>query len=205
MIDTRRVVLLHGIWMPGASMAWMAARLRDAGLECVNFAYYGARHGLEGTSPRLIEALSHGPTHVLAHSLGGLIALATLRQNPQLPVQRVVCLASPLRGSGAARGLLQRTWTAATLGRAAGLLEHGLDRWDGQAQVGMIAGNVARGLGQLFGRFEGEHDGTVAVSETRLPGLTDHVTVAASHSGIVFSAEAARLAVAFFQHGRFSP
>ena len=35
-------------------------------------------------------------------------------------------------------------------------------------------------------------DGTVAVSETRIPGLSRHVTVAASHSGLVFSPDAAR-------------
>lgn len=202
---TRRVVLLHGIWMPGLSMAWMAARLRHAGFACESFAYRGATHGPDAAVPHLAETLARGPAHVLAHSLGGLVALATLRQNPGLPVARVVCLASPLRGSAAARAMGKRAWSAMTLGRASELLEQGLPAWDGAAEVGVIAGSVPRGLGHLFGRFAGAHDGTVAVEETRLPGLTDHVTIAASHSGILFSAEAARLAVAFFRRGGFQP
>ena len=67
----------------------------------------------------------------------------------------------------------------------------------------MIAGNVPHGLGALFARFDERHDGTVAVAETRLPGLADHCVVAASHSGLVFSAEAARQALAFLEDGRF--
>lgn len=202
---TRRVVLLHGIWMPGISMAWMAARLRGAGFACENFAYRGATHGPDAAVPHLAATLAREPAHVLAHSLGGLVALATLRRNPQLPVSRVVCLASPLRGSAAARGMRQRAWSAMTLGRASDLLEQGFAVWDGPAEVGVIAGTVPHGLGHVFGRFQGAHDGTVAVEETRLPGLTDHAVIAASHSGILFSADAARLAIAFFQQGRFHP
>ena len=54
----------------------------------------------------------------------------------------------------------------------------------------MIAGHVPHGLGALFAGFHEEHDGTVAVGETRLDGLTDHVVVAASHSGLLFSHDA---------------
>jgi hypothetical protein len=37
-----------------------------------------------------------------------------------------------------------------------------------------------------------------------LPGATDHVVVDASHSGLLFSAEAADQAVGFLRHGRFA-
>ena len=67
----------------------------------------------------------------------------------------------------------------------------------------MVAGRVPHGLGALFGQFDGEHDGTVAVAETRLPGLADHVVVDASHSGLLFSGAAAAQTLAFFQDGRF--
>ena len=41
-----------------------------------------------------------GPVALVGHSLGGLVALEALRRQPDLPVSRVVCLGSPLRGSG---------------------------------------------------------------------------------------------------------
>jgi hypothetical protein len=69
--------------------------------------------------------------------------------------------------------------------------------------VGMIAGCVPRGLGGLFAGFRGDHDGTVAVAETRVPGLADHVVVRASHSGLLFSDAVARQAAHFLRHGRF--
>jgi hypothetical protein len=67
----------------------------------------------------------------------------------------------------------------------------------------MVAGNVARGIGRLITRFGGESDGTVALEETRLPGLAAHCVVPASHTGLVFSAHAARQAAHFLREGRF--
>lgn len=200
---TDRVVLLHGIWMPGAVMAWQAARLREAGFACEIFNYHGVTRGPDEAMQRLAALLERAPAHVLAHSLGGMVALQTLYDRPGLPVRRVVCLGSPLRGSGAVHGMRQKRWAAATLGLAAELLERGFDQWRGPVEVGVIAGSVPHGLGHVFGAFDGEHDGSVAVAETRLPGLTDHAVIRASHSGMLFSAEAARLAISFFREGRF--
>ena len=115
----------------------------------------------------------------------------------------MVCLGSPLCGSGAARDLGRRTWTAPVLGRSGGLLQAGCPPWEGTVPVGMVAGNVARGIGRLITRFGGESDGTVALEETRLPGLAAHCVVPASHTGLVFSAHAARQAAHFLREGRF--
>ncbi|RBH04597.1 alpha/beta hydrolase, partial [Xanthomonas oryzae pv. oryzae] len=46
-------------------------------------------------------------------------------------------------------------------------------------------------------------DGTVALAETRLPGLRDHCVMRASHSGLLRSPEAAAQALAFLRCGRF--
>jgi hypothetical protein len=59
------------------------------------------------------------------------------------------------------------------------------------------------GLGRLFHRFDEDSDGTVAVSETRMPGATDHMTLPVSHTGLLMSARVAREAGAFITHGRF--
>ncbi|MET0582972.1 MAG: alpha/beta fold hydrolase [Pseudoxanthomonas sp.] len=201
-----RVLLLHGIWNAKAWLAPLARRLRAEGFEVEVFGYPSVFGGPDIAVPRLIDRLRGGePVAVLGHSLGGLIALEALQREPNLPVTRVVCLGSPLRGSDAARGLAGRPWTSPALGRSAGLLQRGFERWDGTPSVGMVAGNVPHGLGRHFARFEGESDGTVSLEETRLPGLADHCVVASSHSGLVFSADAARQATHFLNHGRFAP
>ena len=200
---SHRVILLHGLWMPGASMHWFASKLSAAGYTPEVFAYHGVTDAPDTAVARLVARLHESDTHVVAHSLGGLIALQALCESPQAPVRRVVCLGSPLRGSGAASGMLRWAPAAAMFGHSAALLQHGVQCWEGQAEVGVIAGRVPHGLGALFAGFDGEHDGTVAIDETRLPGLTDHVVVDASHSGLLFSAEAAAQAVAFLNDGRF--
>jgi hypothetical protein len=199
----RRVVLLHGLWMPGASMQWFASKLAAAGFEPEIFAYHSVADGPDTAVPRLIELLAAAPADIVAHSLGGLIALQALHEAPQLGVQRVVCLGSPLTGSGAATGMLRWAPAAAMLGRSAALLQQGVDGWTGGAEVGVVAGCVPHGLGALLAGFEGDHDGTVAVAETRLPGLADHVVIEASHSGLLFSAEAVDQATAFLRTGHF--
>ena len=203
MAEVRRVVLVHGLWMPGISMRWLAGQLTRAGFAPEQFSYPTVAGGPEAALPRLAETLRRAPAHVLAHSLGGLVTLTALQREPDLPVARVVCLGSPLCGSAAATGLAKRSLTAAALGRSADLLREGCRAWRGRPEVGVIAGRVPLGLGQFFGGIRGDSDGTVAVAETRLAGLADHVVVAASHSGLLFSAAAARQAIEFLRTGRF--
>ncbi|WP_052108046.1 esterase/lipase family protein [Aerolutibacter daejeonensis] len=198
----RRVLLLPGLWLPRASMRWHAHRLRQAGYAPHLFGYAPVTRGPDAVIPALAEAL-RTPTDVVAHSLGGLLALRTLQRYPDLPVGRVVCLGSPLAGSAAAEGLASRALGAACLGRSADLLRAGCRDWHGRAQVGVVAGDRPMGLGQMFGQFPGPSDGTVAVTETRLPGLSDHAVIPASHSGLLFSDEAAQLALQFLGEGRF--
>ncbi len=201
---TRRVILLHGLWMPGVAMSRLGLRLIEAGFEPEYFSYASIAGGPDRAVPRLVERLrAGGEAHVVAHSLGGLVALQACCDAPALPVARVVCLGSPLRGSGAAAGMLRWPLASVLLGRSAALLQRGLPCWRGPAELGVIAGRVPHGLGALFAGFGGAHDGTVAVEETRLEGLTDHVVIKASHSGLLFSAEAARQAVAFLRNGQF--
>lgn len=196
------MVLIHGLWMPRASMRWMAGQLRRAGFQPQLFGYGAVTEGLRGALPALRGRLSE-PCHVLAHSLGGVMAVRVLQRYPALPVRRVVCLGSPLCGSAAAGGLLARPLGRRLLGRSARLLHRGCGPWAGRAELGVVAGNSPLGFGQALGHFAGPSDGTVAVAETRLEGLADHVVLPLSHSGMLFSRRAAAQAVEFLRHGCF--
>ena len=201
---TRRVLLLHGIWNARLWLSPLARKLRAAGFEPQIWGYDSVLGGPAQAVPALIDALRNGPpTHVVGHSLGGLVALEALQRAPDLPVARVVCLGSPLRGSGTARALGAHRWSSPILGRSAALLCDGLPAWEGHVAVGMVAGHVPRGVGRLLAAVDAQSDGTVGIAETRLPGLCDHCLVAASHSGLVLSPEAARQAVAFLRNGGF--
>ena len=201
---TGKVLLVHGLLNADSWLRPLAARLRRHGFETEVFGYSSLLDGPQRAVPRLVERLRKSPVDgLLGHSLGGLIALEALRSAPDLAVPRVVCLGSPLCGSLTARTLAGRAWTRPLLGRSAPLLQAGLHRWDGPAEVGVVAGDVARGLGRLFARFEGGSDGTVGIEETRLPGVADHCIVHCSHTGLVFSEDAVAQAAHFLRHGRF--
>jgi len=198
------VLLVHGLWMPPLAMQRFASRLREAGYGTVIVGYRSIVGSTDAAVRRIREGLRDGPaTHVVGHSLGGLMALEALRAEPALPVARMVCLGTPLCGSGVARTLSRHALTTLYLGRSAALLRSGCARRPDGVDVGMIAGTRPRGLGALVARYDGPHDGTVSVDETRAPWLADHTVIDASHSGLLFSAEAARQATGFFRHGRF--
>ncbi len=200
------VLLLHGLWMRGFAMAMLHRRLREEGFQVHQFEYMSVAAPPEQAIARLrkrMRSLAPGPVHVVGHSLGGILALLACREGDDLPDGRIVCLGSPLNGSGAARGLTHRWGGDMLLGRSKELLEHGLDRWDGPRQVGVIAGRQPVGLGSLVGDVGSEHDGSVGVEETRLPGLTDHCILETSHTGMLVSADVARQVAYFLREGRF--
>lgn len=191
--------------MRGLTLVPLARRLAAAGFTTHRFDYASLFQGPAPSVDRLaaqLMRLAPGPVHLVGHSLGGLIALETLASYAGLPRGRVVCLGSPLAGSSAARGM-GMNHLSALLGRSAVLLKAGLHELPKGREVGVVAGSKAMGLGKLFGDFDGLNDGTVAVWETRLPGLADHRVLPVSHTGLIFSAPVADLAIGFLRDGRF--
>ncbi|MGM0412967.1 MAG: esterase/lipase family protein, partial [Pseudomonadota bacterium] len=172
------VVLVHGLWMPGRDMALLARRLRRVGYSPEIFCYRTTRapapaHGAD--LARFVANRPEGEVHLVGHSLGGLVIRYALAAGIDRGIERpgrVVTLGTPHRGSSVARALAGHRTTRCLLGRAweAGL-DGDLPPWTGARELGSIAGTRPHGVGQLFGPLERPHDGTVAVAETRLPGV----------------------------------
>ncbi len=206
---SEHVILLHGLWMRGFALSMLHRRLMEAGFRVHRFDYLS----VAASEQRILDRLHARMTgladeadavHLVGHSLGGLLALRACDDTVSLPQGRIVCLGSPLRGSATARGMA--SWGRGAeilLGHNRQLIEQGFECWDGAREVGMIAGRMPVGLGAVLGHLEGDHDGTVAVEETRLPGLADHCVVESSHTSLLFSPEVARLTAGFLHTGRF--
>ena len=207
MENAPRVLLLHGLMMRSPALLPLSWRLKKRGFAPEIFSYSTILRGPGEAMERLamrLYAMGPAPVHLVAHSLGGLIALETLSRYQKLPPGRVVCLGSPIAGSSAARGLASKGLGLAS-GRSGTLLRGGLVALPAGRQVAMIAGAKSMGLGKFFSSFDGQNDGTVMVWETRLPGLLDHAVIQSSHSGLVFSEQAAKLAATFLEFGHFRP
>jgi pimeloyl-ACP methyl ester carboxylesterase len=204
------VVVVHGLWMPGTETLLLRRRLAAAGYVPYTFRYRTVRDGLASNAERLLEflaSLPHETVHCVGHSLGGVLILTTLRAQAFARAGRVVCLGSPLVGSRAAGALARWPGGRRLLGRCMlDLLERGgLPAWQGVPDVGVIAGDLPLGFGRLVCAFGGPNDGTVAVDETRLAGIADHVALPATHFGLLWSARVSREVSCFLEHGRFCP
>lgn len=203
------VILLHGLWMRGFALAVLHKRLIAAGFRVHRFDYLSVaatqQHILDQLHAQMSDLATDGAAvHLVGHSLGGLLALRACAQDAGMPAGRVVCLGSPLLGSAAARNFA--AWGRGgqvLLGHNRELLQQGFARWQGPREVGMVAGRLPLGLGAMLGNLHGEHDGTVAVAETLLPGLADHCVVESNHMGLLFSADVAQRVETFLQQGHF--
>lgn len=202
------VVAVHGLWMLGASMALLGRRLEPHGFRLRAFGYRSVSDDLTTNARallRFIERLPDEKVHLIGHSLGGVVIAAALAQALPERVGRVVLLGSPLRGSLTAKRLTRFPGGRLFIGACLAELHAcgGLTEWSARVEVGSIAGQAGLGVGRLFGSFPGPNDGTVAVAETKIEGLTDHVVLPVAHTALVWSKAVADEAEHFLLHGRF--
>jgi len=119
---------------------------------------------------------------------------------------RVVILGSPLNGSRSARTVARNRVLRRLIGPLVNAeLVNDCDprRWVCHNELGVIAGTTPMGLGQLFAKFDEDCDGTVGVSETKLPGHKAHLALPVSHMGMLVDATVARHVGAFLEKGTF--
>ncbi len=207
------VVCLHGVWMPGAVMTLVKRRLEsEYQYRAHLFSYPSIRGTLDENALSLAEFIAEQEferVHLVGHSLGGVVSLRMLALEPDVPVERVVCLGSPLCGSRAASHLNQTDWGNTILGKSVtdGVVDEAATQWAREVcaswDIGVIAGTVPVGVGQLVTSFDGENDGTIAVSETRLPGIKDHICLPVNHKGLVISNDVTDQTAAFLKRGEF--
>ncbi len=213
MSDAVNVVCLHGLWMPGAIMTLVKRRLEsEYNYDAHLFSYPSLRGSLDENAQSLADFIAEQQfekAHLVGHSLGGVVSLRMLALEPDAPVERVVCMGSPLCGSRAASILNQTDLGDAILGKSVteGVVDEAAIQWARDVcashEVGVIAGTVPVGMGQLLTSFDGDNDGTIAVSETQLPGIKDHICLAVNHKGLVISNDVIDQAAAFLRRGEF--
>jgi pimeloyl-ACP methyl ester carboxylesterase len=203
-------ILVHGLWQSGLEFFVMRRRLQaDGTIRVLFFSYPTVVGSMSDHVRRLIDcARAHQADrlHFVGHSLGGLVVLRALQVTDDLPPGRAVLLGSPLQGSRTAQSLARMPFGRALIGSALAeeCVEWSPREWSGRREVGVIAGSLGLGVGRLLANLDDTHDGTVLVEETRLPGAKDHIVVAASHTGLLLSAEVAEQTRYFLENGTFS-
>ena len=211
-IDT--VICTHGIWLHGVGMYLIKRHLeREFGMRALVFSYPSVTKTLDenaGLLARFIEENGIEKTHLVGHSMGGLVILRMLANHYTDVPGRIVCIGSPLCGSRAADFLNAQDWGEHLLGKSLpqGTIQGVADDWASEVcqrrEIGSVAGSIPVGVGQIAGGFDGDpNDGTVAVSETRLAGATDHVVLPVTHMGLLISRNVADQIGSFLRRGEF--
>lgn len=215
------VVLVHGLartagcWLPMGE--WVQ---RETGWQVIDFHYASTRRSVADHAAALRQVLDGlGPEvrtiHFVTHSLGGIVVRRYfgdlhregLPADPRLG--RLVMIGPPNQGSRIAR-LLQPTGIFGLLtGRSGTALGRG---WESLARTlavpdcefAIIAGGDPGGKQGWNPVLSGPSDGTVAVSETRLPGARDFLVMPLFHATMMKQPEVCAAAVRFLQTGCLS-
>jgi pimeloyl-ACP methyl ester carboxylesterase len=204
------VVYVHGLWMPGDESLLLRHRLaQEFDLTLHSFRYSAAYSTMSTITARLedfVRELPGSEVHFVGHSLGGLVIHRFLERFPAQPPGRAVFLGTPCVASRAAEQASRFTPVAHLMGQSVAeeLLQPRERRWTHAQALGIVAGTQPLGVGQLLAKFNEDNDGTIAVSETRMPGMSAHIVLPVSHLGMLMSARVARETGTFLTEGRFS-
>ena len=206
------VILLHGIARTSRSMARLARALHTAGFAPVAIDYPSRQQPIAALAEILHPAIAAiardaEELHFVGHSMGGLVARAYIAAHRPERLGRVVTIGTPHGGSEVADFLQRCPLYRRFYGPA------GLEMTTAQAHdtplpypdyaIGCISGN--RFLDPIAGLFivERPNDGRVSTQSATPAGASDHVTVAASHSGLLLNKTAFAHTISFLTSGRF--
>ena len=201
------VILVHGIWTNGLDMILLRKRLHTAGFITRQFSYQSV-HSTPLENAMALQTFANtmpGQTiHYVCHSLGGLVIRHLFNEYPDQPPGHVVTLGTPHNPSSAAKQLARFLPGRLIFGQSLvqGLLGN-VPPWCNSHPLGVIAGKLRLGAGMLIPGIPKPNDGTVAVAETQLQGMTDHIILPVSHSGTLISSKVAMQTAYFLRHGEF--
>jgi pimeloyl-ACP methyl ester carboxylesterase len=203
-------VFVHGLWLTGAESLLLRRRIAARhGIACHSFTYRTVSNSVQPVLEQLaqfVRRIDADQVHFVGHSLGGIVLHRFFESATDLPPGRVVFLGSPTVKSATAEKVGRMPVLSRLVGRMVSdeLVTPRAREWRCDRELGCIAGTRPMGLGRFFTRFEEECDGTIGVSETKLPGHTAHITLPVSHMGMLISADVAHQVGEFLARGQFS-
>ena len=203
------VVCTHGIWMNAWVMKPISRYLSKQGHECKSFSYRSVSRSPRENALALgdyVDQLDADIIHFVGHSLGGILLLHYFQIFDSAKPGRVVMLGTPLAGSGVAQYVSKNNFIKTSmLGASAKSLLGNSPAWKSTRPLAIFAGTKGQGVGKMLGApLDEPHDGTVAVSETKIDNCTLHIQVPYSHTGMLIAKPVAASVDEFLRTGNVS-
>ncbi len=211
-LDT--VIVLHGIARTLKSMTALERQLTKDGYEVLNIDYPSTDYDIETLADYVYDATRPAfedksrTVHFVGHSIGNLVPRALLHKHRPARMGRVVMLAPPNQGSEIADLVKNISAYKFFYGPA------GQQLTTDQSAIAPLLGPVVYETGIIAGIWTmdpiswflipGQNDGRVAVTRTKVNGMTDHIIIPASHTFIANNEIAIRQTVSFLRTGSFT-
>ena len=214
------VVLLHGLGRTPRAMWPISLAARHQGYEVLNLGYRSRRGNIaahaEAVADRLARVDPDGERgwYFVTHSLGGIVLRHAVAVGllDAARIRRVVMLSPPNQGSEVARFVCEHRIAGPVSRRLLGPSGPELAAGDGgivrqlppvSFETGVIAGT--RHANPFFQNvLRDDNDGTVSVSDTMVPGMSDHLVVRHGHTFIMAAPDVIRQVFTFLDTGRFA-
>ncbi len=193
------ILLIHGLAAHPLMMMLLNRHLRQPDKQIINWGYPSYRLSIAthaASLNRLLTKLDDDPAidkiHLVAHSMGGIVARTALVEKVPAKMGRFVMLAPPNRGSRVAKFFTP--W----IGRLCRPLT------ELSCEDGSFVCTLPQPAGVQIGVITAKLDLLVAPELTFVDGECDRTQIASWHSGILFRRDTAEQVRRFLDEGKFS-
>ena len=205
--EAKKVVLLHGLYMKGFTMGYLAYQLHNKGYQVLSPNYDTTRKSLTENEVRLAKLIQKfkgdQPVYYVAHSMGGLMLHYLQADYPELfKGSRVVTLGTPHNGAAFARYQYNKEngppfnslmWVFSRFFSVRKSWKDGLDGhvpvWNPNIPLLTIVGTKTGFINRLFKVFPRSepNDSLVSVKESKIPQEQGFQQLHITHLGLLFS------------------
>lgn len=208
----KTVILIHGMWMSAFHLRFIGRQLTKKGWRVIYYDYSSMFTAFDENIDGLYQLWQKEQsdnTHLVAHSLGGLLILAMMKKYQLKNLPRSILMGSPVNGSSVVKKMLPTWLGKAMLGKSAQTLLVGVAESTAEMlasnhnKFGLILGDKGWGIGHMICRLPAPHDGVVSFAEADTEFAEDIITFPVTHATMLLSNKVAAAIDQYLSAGRF--
>ncbi len=208
-------LLLHGILMGSWHMRLIERSLIAEGYDVTNISYPSRNYFIEDLAENFIAPempVCAGKTHIVAHSMGGLITRQLLIDHTPERMGKIIMIGTPNHGSELPDYFLEHKYLSGFYKFLFGPAGEQLRVKDNSflarlpipdETIGVIAGRGSLDFIPNWLSLPQPNDYKVSVASTKLDNMADHIVLPVSHTWLPINHLVRKQVVYFLENGKF--